>query len=82
MKKGIPTSAVLFIILFIVIFTNYQQEIKKRLGQKIVINKDTCTIVDYSLLHKNYALSNGKIISFRLVDSLQTARLVDSLQTK
>lgn len=34
-------------------------EMKLNLGTKIVINKDTLVIIDYSVLESNYTLSNG-----------------------
>lgn len=36
-----------------------EAEMKLNLGIKIVINKDTLVITDYSVLESNYTLSNG-----------------------
>jgi hypothetical protein len=41
-----------------------EAEIKKHLGETIVINKDTLLITDYSFLNSTYKLSNGSEISF------------------
>jgi hypothetical protein len=38
--------------------------IQKRIGNQIVINKDTLIITDYSRKNKNYTLSNGTKLSF------------------
>lgn len=35
-----------------------------QVGKKVIINKDTLLIMDYSLLNQNYTLSNGVKISF------------------
>jgi hypothetical protein len=47
-----------------------QKELKQNLGSKLVIDKDTLTIVDYSTVNQNYTLSTGAKVSKRLADSL------------
>jgi len=43
---------------------------KDKVGEKIVLNKDTLTIIDYSMLNSNFTLENGTEISKELVDKL------------
>lgn len=45
---------------------------KAHLGDKVVINKDTLIIIDYSLIESNYKLSNGSEVSFDYVDKIST----------
>jgi len=45
-------------------------KVKKYIGSKVVIDKDTLTILDYSMLNSNYTLSNGKEVSFELAEKL------------
>ena len=76
-------GAVFFVLLTIAVYSlnkslksagnQLQQEkdaIESKLGKKIVMEKDTLQITDYSFIHQNYTLSNGKTISFALADSL------------
>lgn len=37
---------------------------KNELGNKIIINKDTLRIIDYSILNENFILSNGVTINY------------------
>lgn len=46
------------------------EKVKKHIGSKVVIDKDTLTILDYSMLNSNYMLSNGKEVSFELAEKL------------
>ena len=45
-------------------------KIKVKIGSKLILEKDTVMIIDYSLLKNSYTLSNGKEISFDLVEKL------------
>lgn len=68
--------AVAFCIHYIIkdMGTKFQEEkikIESKLGQKVVLEQDTVSIIDYSLINQNYTLSNGKKISFELVRSLK-----------
>jgi hypothetical protein len=60
--------------LVITSFTNsYNKEAakyKERVGTKIVLNKDTLLIVDYSMLNDNFKLSNGQEVSIELVKKM------------
>ena len=47
------------------------EEFKNNLGKRVVIDKDTLTITDYSLLNDNYVLSNGSKISYKLIGKLK-----------
>lgn len=38
-------------------------EMKSHIGDKVLLNKDTLEVVDYSLLFENYILSNNTEIS-------------------
>jgi hypothetical protein len=41
---------------------------KENIGNRIVINKDTLMIVDYSLINKTYTLETGVKVNFNLVN--------------
>jgi hypothetical protein len=49
---------------------NEEVKIKSYLGQKVLIQKDTSLIVDYSSWEKNYILNNGDKVSFDLIDKV------------
>lgn len=51
-----------------------EEKIKERVGLKVILEKDTLTIVDYSLLKTNYTLSNGTEVSCNLIDKLKTLK--------
>lgn len=38
------------------------------MGEKIVINKDTLTVVDYNSLFETFTLSNGIVVDRKLID--------------
>lgn len=68
---------ILLIVLFYFIMTSlankvgdYERQIKAKVGCKIVIEKDTLLILDYSLLQGNYTLSDGRQVSFELAEKL------------
>jgi hypothetical protein len=65
-------AAFIVIILALVVFgivmaarRSYKekQEYTSHLGQKVVVDKDTLTVVDYSTWFETYTLSNGQKIS-------------------
>lgn len=78
MKKLIIISIIITVLIFIfcpiIIFNaiekvstevdNKTAEVKKFVGEKIVIDNDTLTIVDYSIIESSYTLSNGTKIAF------------------
>lgn len=43
--------------------------VASQVGRKLVLDKDTLTIIDYSLLETNYTLSNGKKVGFDYVEN-------------
>lgn len=42
-------------------------EYKSKIGQRIVIEKDTLTVVDYSIVMETFTLSNGKQVNSVIV---------------
>ena len=46
-------------------------KIELNLGKKVVMENDTLLIKDYSFYDSTYTLSNGKIMSIKLVEKLQ-----------
>ena len=38
------------------------------LNEKVIIDKDTLTIIDYSMIDNNFTLSNGKTISKHIIE--------------
>ena len=76
MKKLILITVGMIILLSVCwtllmnILNSEVDKIKVKVGSKLILEKDTVMIIDYSLLKKNYMLSNGKEISFELVKKL------------
>jgi hypothetical protein len=50
---------------------NAKNKIEVNLGKKVVMENDTLLIIDYSFYESTYTLSNGKIVSIKLVEKLQ-----------
>ena len=46
---------------------NTENKYKKHIGKKHVIDKDTLTIVDYSIFNENFTLSDGRKVSYILI---------------
>ncbi len=44
-----------------------QNKYKQRIGTKYVLEKDTLTVVDYSLISETFTLSNGKVVNASLI---------------
>jgi len=76
--KQLITGVIAFIsVTFIIgiwLADNVNNEIKEleetykvNLGKKILIDKDSLTIIDYSTFNESYTLSNGKSINKSLV---------------
>lgn len=42
---------------------NESQQYKNKIGNKIILEKDTLTIIDYSLFNQTFTLSNGKTVN-------------------
>jgi len=79
--KGVLTVFIALVVLVVLttIFLNTQldkktDEYKEKVGERIVLNKDTLTIIDYSFINENFKLSNGQEISFELVKKLKTIK--------
>lgn len=69
MKKRLTLHIAMFVLLMIaLIFTIVQvnqqvdkeeKEITSLMGKQVIISQDTLIIIDYSLLHNTFKLSNG-----------------------
>lgn len=46
-------------------------ENKNFIGEKILLNKDTFLIIDYSIINSNYTLDDGKTINIELAKKLK-----------
>ena len=46
-----------------------QNKYKVKIGQKVFLEKDTLTIIDYSSIMENFTLSNGKTVNASFVFS-------------
>jgi hypothetical protein len=44
-----------------------ESKYKKHIGQKHIIDKDTLTIVDYSIFSENFTLSDGRKVNYLLI---------------
>ncbi len=53
---------------------NELDSIKDKIGKRIVLEKDTFLILDYSFLKSNYTLSNGTEVSFELIEKLKIVK--------
>ena len=84
MKKIVIASIIMFILIVITVsyiskscnkisevITEADNNYKKEIGNKYIFEKDTVTIVDYSLFNESYSLSNGQKINFNLVKKLK-----------
>ena len=81
MKKmaiGTGLLAVVFVVLVVWLsktvgdqITNEVDKIETKVGQKLILQKDTLMIIDYSVFNSNYTLEDGRQISFDLADKLE-----------
>lgn len=46
-----------------------KEKYEKYIGEKHIIDKDTLTITDYSILEETFTLSNGKKVSYKFVSN-------------
>lgn len=46
---------------------DHEETYENMVGKKILLDKDSITIIDYSILHETYTLSNGKTVSVKLI---------------
>jgi hypothetical protein len=80
--RKIPIEIVLIIlfILFVIVFVfttekigdsfkESRQNMEQFLGETVIIQKDTLIITDYSMIERNYNLSNGATISYEFVEN-------------
>lgn len=44
-----------------------EDKYKKHIGEKYIIDKDTLTIVDYSVFSENFTLSDGRKVNYVLI---------------
>ena len=81
--KNIAISIILFstlvIILFVISiidfgnkFVNMDDKYKTKIGEIFILEKDTLTIIDYSLFNKTFTLSNGKEVNSNLILNSKT----------
>ena len=47
---------------------NLDAKASSKIGQSVVVGKDTLTIVDYNMIQSTYTLSNGTQVAFQYVD--------------
>lgn len=46
---------------------DHEKKYTNMVGKRVLIDKDSVMIVDYSILHETYTLSNGKTVSINLI---------------
>jgi hypothetical protein len=44
-----------------------ENKYKKHIGEKYIMDKDTLTIVDYSIFSENFTLSDGRKVNYVLI---------------
>lgn len=68
---GLAIGSVLYIHFLTLSITKVisteQDKYKVKIGQKFILEKDTLTIVDYSLIMETFKLSNGKEVNASLI---------------
>jgi hypothetical protein len=80
MKKMIILGTIFLFngLLFLTITTinvkNDINKMEKMIGTKVILERDTLRIIDYSLIHKTYKLSNDQDISRILTERLQVVK--------
>ena len=52
-------------------YNESKYKLEKNLGETVVINGDTLTIVDYNVLSETYIMSNGTKVNYDLVEKLK-----------
>lgn len=50
---------------------NSINEIETKIGQKIILQKDTLMIIDYSFFNSNYILEDGREVSFTFAEKAE-----------
>ncbi len=72
---GFILVVIVMVVLLNSIINNISNDITKEtdkykihIGETFIINNDTSTIVDYSLIDETFTLSNGKKINYLLVN--------------
>ena len=75
-KMGLVS--VVFVVLVVIFSTllgnridDEVSKIETKVGQKLILQKDTLMIIDYSVFNSNYTLEDGRKISFDLADKLE-----------
>jgi len=67
-----------FVIVFVVSITlflnNTEQQMKDNIGRRIIMNKDTLIVTDYSIVFETYNLSNGSKVSKELLKTLKQVK--------
>lgn len=81
MRKMMIGTIVLMIALMVCFFflaKSFTQRVEKdhekykaKIGQKIILENDTLTIIDYSSIKETFTLSNGVEVSFTFVQNKQ-----------
>ena len=73
---GMVVCVIVLSFLLNKLFNNLTSEISKEkekyekyVGEKHIIDKDTLTITDYSILEETFTLSNGQKVSYKLVSN-------------
>lgn len=73
MKNFIIINTIFFILIVIALYcintnlTKTENKYKSKIGQKLILEKDTLIIIDYSLLRSTFTLSNNKEVNKKLI---------------
>jgi hypothetical protein len=71
------STTILFIVCVVVMIwcfvriNNKEKIAEGKLGSTIILNKDTLTIIDYSIFEENYTLSNGTKVNMFYLNNLK-----------
>jgi len=71
---GVVILGFLIIVLAVLVqmiekdFEKAEKSFTNKIGQHVVLGKDTLMIIDYSLLQSNFVLEDGRVISKKLAE--------------
>lgn len=72
-KKFLILTFVSFIGLIILngAYFKIKEKYEKHLGIEYIIQKDTVTVIDYSIIQENFLLSNGQTVNSNIIFNLK-----------
>lgn len=74
----LPRSILLYVLLYLLITAvlHGEHNYKEYVGNRVVLDKDTLSIVNYNFKAKRFILDNGKVINSSLVFKARKDKLI------